>query len=47
MKTAILKSGRLLAPMVLLMCLAATATAAVPGIAGPTFNLTAQPAFLN
>jgi FtsP/CotA-like multicopper oxidase with cupredoxin domain len=47
MKTAILKSGRLLAPMTLLMCLAATANAAVPGIIGPTFNLTAQPAFLN
>jgi FtsP/CotA-like multicopper oxidase with cupredoxin domain len=47
MKSAILKSGRLLAPMTLLMWLAATATAAVPGITGPTFNLTAQPAFLN
>jgi FtsP/CotA-like multicopper oxidase with cupredoxin domain len=47
MKSAILKSGRLLAPMTLLMGLAATATAAVPGITGPTFNLTAQPAFLN
>jgi FtsP/CotA-like multicopper oxidase with cupredoxin domain len=47
MKSAILNSGRLLAPMTLLMCLAATATAAVPGITGPTFNLTAQPASLN
>ena len=47
MKRAILKSGRLLAPMTLLMWFAATATAAVPGITGPTFNLTAQPAFLN
>ena len=47
MKRAILKSGRLLAPMTLLMWLAATATAAVPGITGTTFNLTAQPAFLN
>jgi FtsP/CotA-like multicopper oxidase with cupredoxin domain len=47
MKRAILKSGRFLAPMTLLMCLAATATAAVPGITGPTFNLTAQPAYLN
>jgi hypothetical protein len=47
MKRAILKCGRLLAPMTLLTCLAATATAAVPGITGPTFNLTAQPAFLN
>lgn len=47
MKNAILKSGRLLAPMTLLMCLAATAPAAVPGISGTTFNLTAQPAFIN
>jgi len=47
MKRAIVKSGRLLAPMTLLMWLAATATAAVPGITGTTFNLTAQPAFLN
>ena len=47
MKRAILKSGLLLASMTLLMCLAATATAAVPGITGPTFNLTAQPAYLN
>jgi FtsP/CotA-like multicopper oxidase with cupredoxin domain len=47
MKIAILKIGRLLAPMTLLMGLAATATAAVPGITGPNFNLTAQPAFLN
>jgi FtsP/CotA-like multicopper oxidase with cupredoxin domain len=47
MKTAILKSGLLLAPMVLLMCLAGTAAAAVPGITGLTFNLTAQQAFLN
>jgi hypothetical protein len=47
MKRAILKCGRLLAPMTLLMCLAVTAFAAAPGITGPTFNLTAQPAFLN
>ena len=47
MKRAILKSGRLLAPITLLMGLAGTATAAVPGITGPTFNLTAQTAFLN
>jgi FtsP/CotA-like multicopper oxidase with cupredoxin domain len=47
MKRAILKSGRLLAPMMLLTCLAATASAAVPGITGPIFNLTAQPAFIN
>jgi len=47
MKRAILKSARLLAPMTLLMWFAATATAAVPGITGPTFNLTAQQAYLN
>jgi hypothetical protein len=47
MKTAILKIGRSLAPMTMLMGLAATATAAAPGITGTTFNLTAQPAYLN
>jgi FtsP/CotA-like multicopper oxidase with cupredoxin domain len=47
MKRAILKSARLLAPMTLLMGLAATATAAVPGITGTSFALTAQPASLN
>jgi hypothetical protein len=47
MKRAILKSGRLLAPMALVMWLAATAFAAAPGITGPTFNLTAQQAYLN
>jgi FtsP/CotA-like multicopper oxidase with cupredoxin domain len=48
MKRAILNSGRLLASMTLLMCLAATAaSAAAPGITGPTFNLTAQTAFIN
>src|SRR5246127_4045124 len=51
MKRAILNSGRFLASMTLLSWLAGTATAAVPGITGvagtPTFNLTAQPAFLN
>jgi FtsP/CotA-like multicopper oxidase with cupredoxin domain len=47
MKNAILKSGRLLAPVTLLMCLAGTAVAAVPGITGTSFNLTAQTAFLN
>jgi FtsP/CotA-like multicopper oxidase with cupredoxin domain len=50
MKNAILNSGRLLVSMTLLS-LAATATAAVPGITGaagtPIFNLTAQPASLN
>jgi FtsP/CotA-like multicopper oxidase with cupredoxin domain len=47
MKTAISKSVRFLAPTALVMWLAATAFAAVPGITGPTFNLTAQQAFLN
>src|SRR6516225_10047137 len=47
MKKAISKSGRLLAAMALVMWLAAAAFAAAPGITGPTFNLTAQPAFLN
>ena len=47
MKRAILNSGRLLASMTLLMCLAATASAAAPGITGPSFSLTAQTAFLN
>ncbi len=47
MKKAILNSVGLLAPMTLLICLATTAAAAVPGITGPTFNLTAQPATIN
>ena len=47
MKRAILKSGRLLALMASGMWLAAAAFAATPGITGPTFNLTAQQAFLN
>jgi hypothetical protein len=47
MKTAISTSGRLLAAMALVMWLAAAAFAAAPGITGPTFNLTAQQAFLN
>src|SRR5215472_6746279 len=47
MKKAISKSGRLLAAMALVMWLAAAAFGAAPGITGPTFNLTAQPAFLN
>src|SRR6516225_9158542 len=53
MKTAISKSGRVLAPMALLMWLATTTFAAVPGIIGatgmgaPVFNLTAQEAYLN
>jgi FtsP/CotA-like multicopper oxidase with cupredoxin domain len=47
MKRSISNSGRLLAPVALTMCLAVTAFAATPGISGPTFNLTAQQAFLN
>ena len=53
MKKAISNTGRFLAPIALLMWLAATAFAAAPGITGgttagtATFNLTAQQAFLN
>src|ERR1700736_5389129 len=47
MKKSISKIQLLLAPMVVLaLSLMATAHAAVPGIKGTTFNLTAQPAFL-
>src|SRR5271165_2007463 len=46
MKTAISKIQLLLAP-VMALALTATAYAAVPGITGPVFNLTAQQAFLN
>ena len=48
MKNAISKTQVLLALMVALtLFLAPTAFAAAPGITGPTFNLTAQTAFLN
>jgi FtsP/CotA-like multicopper oxidase with cupredoxin domain len=47
MKCAILKSGRFLALVASGMSLAAAAFAAAPGITGPTFNLTAQQAYLN
>jgi FtsP/CotA-like multicopper oxidase with cupredoxin domain len=52
MRRAISKAGRLLAPMALLMWLAATAYASAPGIvaaggAAGSFNLTAQDAYLN
>jgi FtsP/CotA-like multicopper oxidase with cupredoxin domain len=47
MKKAISNTGRFLAPIALLMWLAATAFAAAPGITGPTFSLTAQQAYLN
>jgi FtsP/CotA-like multicopper oxidase with cupredoxin domain len=47
MKKAILKTRLLLAPTVaMLLLLAVAAHAAAPGITGPTFNLTAQPAYI-
>ncbi len=49
MNKTISKTRLLLAPMVAvaLLLLTATAFAAAPGITGPTFNLTAQPAFIS
>jgi FtsP/CotA-like multicopper oxidase with cupredoxin domain len=48
MKKAISKTRLLLAPMVVALLLTATAAyAAAPGITGPAFNLTAQPAYIN
>jgi FtsP/CotA-like multicopper oxidase with cupredoxin domain len=47
MKKAISKTRLLPALVVLALLLAATAYAAAPGITGPTFNLTAQQAYLN
>ncbi len=48
MKKAISKTQLLLAPMVAVtLLLTATAHAAAPGITGPTFNLTARPAFIS
>ena len=48
MTKAIAKKQFLLAPMVAVLLLLTTAAyAAAPGITGPVFNLTAQPAFLN
>lgn len=44
-KKAISKTRMLLAPVMALL-LTATAYAAAPGITGPTFNLTAQPAYI-
>src|ERR1039458_4983368 len=46
MKHAFLKTRLLLAAMVAVASLTATAHAAAPGITGPTFNLTAQTAYL-
>jgi FtsP/CotA-like multicopper oxidase with cupredoxin domain len=45
MKNTILKTRLLLAP-VMAVAFTATAFAAAPGITGPTFNLTAQPAYI-
>ncbi|HEX8837265.1 MAG TPA: multicopper oxidase domain-containing protein [Candidatus Acidoferrum sp.] len=47
MKASISQIAKILAPMVLVFSLAAAANAAVPGIGGTTFNLTAQQAYLN
>jgi FtsP/CotA-like multicopper oxidase with cupredoxin domain len=47
MKKAFLKTRLLLAAMVAVASLTATAHAAAPGITGPTFKLTAQPAYLS
>jgi FtsP/CotA-like multicopper oxidase with cupredoxin domain len=47
MKNAISQIARIFAPLVLVFSLAATAYAAVPGVSGTTFNLTAQQAYLN
>ena len=51
MKKAISQIAHILAPILLVLCLAATANAAAPGITGaagtPIFNLTAQQAYLN
>jgi FtsP/CotA-like multicopper oxidase with cupredoxin domain len=46
MKFAVSKTRLLLPLMVAVASLGATAHAAVPGITGPTFNLTAQPSYL-
>src|SRR5579864_7987268 len=46
MKIAFLKTRLLLPVLVAVASLAATAHAAAPGITGPAFNLTAQPAYL-
>jgi FtsP/CotA-like multicopper oxidase with cupredoxin domain len=47
MKNATLKTQLLLALVAVTLLLAPTAFAAAPGITGPTFNLTAQQAYLN
>ena len=47
MKKAISKAASFFGPAVLAMLVTATTFAAVPGITGPTFNLTAQDAHIN
>ena len=47
MKNAISQIARILALIVFVLSLTATAHAAVPGIAGPAFSLTAQDGYLN
>src|SRR6516162_10044791 len=47
MKNAISQMARILVLIVFVLSLTATAHAAVPGITGPTFNLTAQDGYLN
>jgi FtsP/CotA-like multicopper oxidase with cupredoxin domain len=47
LRQAFLHARLLLAALAAVASLAAPAHAAAPGITGPTFNLTAQPAFLN
>src|ERR1700739_3089883 len=47
MKNVNSQLARILTLTVLVLSLMATAHAAVPGITGPTFNLTGQPAYLN
>ena len=46
MKRLFLKTGLLLTVLAAVMSLAPTTHAAAPGITGPTFNLTATPAYL-
>ena len=45
-KKLLLKTRRLLPMLMAVASLTATAHAAAPGITGPTFNLTAAPAYL-
>jgi FtsP/CotA-like multicopper oxidase with cupredoxin domain len=47
MRKAFSQIAKILVPTLLVLPLAATAFSAVPGITGPTFNLTAQQGYLN